>query len=72
LQALRELWKRHRHPHFIFPNSNLKTIRQATTHMDKGGAQKAMKTVVEECGIKKKSTYIPFATALPPIFLNEA
>lgn len=73
LQALRELWKRHRHPHFIFPNANgnLKTIRQATTHMDKGGAQKAMKTVVEECGIKKKSTYTPFATVLLPICLNE-
>ena len=57
LEALRELWKRHRHPYFIFPNANghLKTIQQATTHMDRGGAQKAMKTVVEECGIKKKS-----------------
>ena len=74
LQALRELWKRHRHPYFIFPNANghLKTIQQATTHMDRGGAQKAMKTVVEECGIKKKSTYTPFATALPLIFLNAA
>jgi hypothetical protein len=40
--------------------------------MDKGGAQKAMKTVVEECGIKKKSIFTPFATALPPISLNKA
>ena len=74
LQALRELWRRHRHPYFIFPNANghLKTIQKATTHMDRGGAQKAMKTVVEECGIKKKSIYTPFATALPLIFLNEA
>jgi len=72
LQALRELWKRHRHPYFIFPNANghLKTIQQAKTHMDRGGAQKAMKTVVEECGIKKKSPYTPFATVLPRIFLN--
>lgn len=74
LQALRELWKRHRHPYFIFPNANgpLKTIQRATTHMDRGGAQKAMKTVVEECGIKKKSTYTPFATVSPLIFLNAA
>jgi integrase/recombinase XerD len=74
LQALRELWKRHRHPYFIFPNANgpLKTIQRATNHMDRGGAQKAMKTVVTECGIKKKSPYIPFATVSPLIFLNAA
>ena len=74
LQALRELWKRHRHPYFIFPNANgpLKTIQRATTHMDRGGAQKAMKTVVTECGIKKKSPYTPFATVSPLIFLNAA
>jgi len=56
LQALRELWKRHRHPYLIFPNANgpVKIIQQATTHMDRGGAQKAMKMVVEECRIKKK------------------
>jgi len=43
----------------IFPNANgsLKTIQQATTHMDRGGTQKAMKIVVTECGIKKKSIY---------------
>jgi integrase len=74
LQALRELWKRHHHPYFIFPNANghLKTIQQATTHMDRGGAQKAMKTVVEECGIKKKYPSTLFATVSPPIFLNAA
>ena len=56
LQALRELWKRHRHPHFLFPNTtgSLKTIQKARTHMDKGGAQQAMKQVVKECGIAKK------------------
>lgn len=74
LQALRELWKRHRHPYLIFPNANgnLQTIQKATTHMDKGGAQKAMKKVVEECGIKKKSIFTPFATALLRIFSNKA
>jgi integrase/recombinase XerD len=74
LQALRELWKRHRHPNFIFPNANgpLKTIQRATTHMDRGGAQKAMKIVVTECGIKKKSLYTPFAIVSPLIFLNAA
>lgn len=74
LQALRELWRRHRHPELIFPNGtgSMQTIQQATTHMDRGGAQKAMKVVVEECGIKKKSLYIPCATAMPRICLNAA
>jgi integrase len=74
LLALRTLWSKHRHQNLIFPNANgsLKTIQKATTHMDKGGAQKAMKIVVTECGIKKKSIYTPFATHLPPIYSNAA
>jgi len=56
LQALRELWARHRHPQFLFPNANgsLETIQKATNHMDRGGTQQAMKVVVNECGIHKK------------------
>ncbi len=71
-EGLRALWKKHRHPKLIFPNAtgSVKTIQQATTHMDRGGAQKAMKVVVTECGIKKKSRYTPFATVSPPICLN--
>lgn len=74
LLALRELWRKHHHPELIFPNAkgSLKTIQQATTHMDRGGAQKAMKVVVTECGIKKKSLYTPFVTVLPRISLNTA
>jgi len=74
LQALRALWVKHRHPNLIFPNANgsLKTIQQAPNHMDRGGAQKAMKVVVSECGIKKKSIYTPFGTVLPLIYLNAA
>jgi site-specific recombinase XerD len=49
---------------------SLKTIQKATTHMDRGGTQKAMKMVVTECGIKKKSRYTPCATVSPPICLN--
>ncbi len=68
-QALRTLWSKHRHPYLLFPNAtgSIETIRQASTHMDRGGAQVAMKTVVKECGIKKKSQSIPCAIALPPI-----
>jgi integrase/recombinase XerD len=72
LQALRELWRRHQHPKLIFPNGtgSIKTIQQAKSHMDRGGAQKAMKVVVTECGIKKKSLSIPCVTASPHICLN--
>jgi len=74
LQALRALWRKHRHPNLIFPNANgsLATIQQATTHMDRGGTQKAMKVVVLECGIKKKSIFTPFAIVSPLIYLNAA
>ncbi len=74
LHALRVLWSKHRHPNLIFPNAkgSLKTIQQATTHMDRGGAQKAMKVVVAECGIKKKSISTPFGTVSPLIYLNAA
>ena len=56
LSGLRELWSRHRHPTLIFPNAtgSMEKIRKTKKHMDRGGAQKAMKVVVEECGIKKK------------------
>lgn len=72
LEALRVLWATHRHPYLLFPNANAssQTIQQATTHMDRGGAQKAMKVVVAQCGIKKKSTSTPFVTVLPHICLN--
>lgn len=74
LLALRTLWQKHRHPHFLFPNTKgpMQTLHQATTHMDRGGTQKAMKVVVEECGIKKKSTSIPFVTPSPPTCSNAA
>lgn len=74
LQGLRELWTRHKNPRLLFPKASgsLKTIQKATTHMDRGGAQKAMKTVVAECGIKKKSQYIHYVTVLPHTCLNAA
>ena len=56
-QALRALWCKHRNPCWLFPNAvgSPERIRKATTHMDRGGTQSAMKTVVKQCGIKKKS-----------------
>ena len=74
LQGLRELWSKHKNPKLLFPKASgsFQTIQKAKTHMDRGGAQKAMKTVVVECGIKKKSPCIPFGTVSPLICLNAA
>ncbi len=73
-QALRVLWMRHRHPRLLFPNAtgSMERIRQATTHMDRGGTQAAMKAVVQQCRIKKKSPSTPCATASPHICSNRA
>jgi len=73
-QALRALWRKHRNPSWLFPNAvgTPERIQKATTHMDRGGAQAAMKAVVTQCGIKKKSPSIPFDTALPLICLSRA
>jgi len=72
LKALRALWVKHRHPHLLFPNpvGNFETIQKATRHMDRGGAQSAMKAVVKDCGIKKKSRYTACAIALQHTCLN--
>jgi len=72
--ALRALWCKHRNPRWLFPNAvgSAERIRNATTHMDRGGAQAAMKAVVKQCGIKKKSRFTPCDTVWPPIFLKMA
>jgi integrase len=73
-QALRALWCKHFHPRLLFPNAvgSPERIRNARGHMDRGGAQAAMKAVVEQCGIKKKYQSIPCATALQPTCSNAA
>jgi integrase/recombinase XerD len=73
-QALRALWCKHRNPSWLFPSAvgSPERIRCATTHMDYGGTQAAMKAVVKQCGIKKKSRFTPFATPMQPICLKRA
>jgi integrase len=60
-QALRALWRKHRNPCWLFPNAvgSPERIQNATTPMDRGGTQAAMKAVVTQCGIKKKSPFTP-------------
>jgi integrase len=64
-QALRALWCKHRNPRLLFPSpvGSPKCIRNATTHMDRGGAQAAMRAVVDQCGIKKNIH--PFPSSQP-------
>ena len=73
-QALRALWCKHRNPCWLFPNAvgSPERIQSATTHMDRGGTQAAMKVVVEQCGIKKKSPSTPCGTPLQPTCLKRA
>jgi hypothetical protein len=58
----------------LFPNAvgSPARIRRATTHMNRGGTQKAVKVLLNECGIKKRSPFTPCATVLPPICWNRA
>ena len=74
LKALRALWLKHGHPTFLFPNpvGKPEDIKNATTHMNRGGTQKAMRVIVEESHIKKKSPYTRYATVLLRTFLNAA
>jgi len=56
LQVLREFWSVHKHPTFIFPNRKrgLKNAHLVNSHLDRGGAQVAMRAVVKSLGIKKR------------------
>ena len=74
LKALRAYWAIHRHPALLFPNIRGKKEHYylAEGHMDRGGAQQAMKRVIEECGIKKKYLSIIYATAGRHTFLSAA
>lgn len=57
LGTLRQYWKSHRHPHFLFPRGRTAQERQAAdTVMDRGGLQKSFKTIVRDVGIKKDIT----------------
>jgi len=74
LHALRVLWSKHRHPTLLFPNpvGKIQNIQRAKTHMDRGGAQNAMRAVVKDCNIKKKFPCTHSGTVLPRICLNAA
>lgn len=62
LHILKDFWKVHRHPHFIFPSRKrgAKNAHLVDQPLDRGGIQTAMKAVVKQLGIKKN--FMPFLT----------
>ncbi len=69
LRALRQYWSVHRHPTLLFPNRarGLNKAHLAATHLDAGGAQRALRAVCQACGLKKEFRPIACDTAMPPI-----
>lgn len=63
LRILKDFWKVHRHPRFIFPSRKrgVKNAHLVPVPLDRGGIQTAMKTVVTQLGIKKN--LMPFAAS---------
>lgn len=68
LQVLRQFWQLHHHPELIFPNRKrgLKKSHLATTPLDRGGLQIAIRTVVQELGLKKTLPCTAYAIVMPP------
>jgi integrase/recombinase XerD len=60
LRILRNFWRVHRHPYFIFPNRKRgqKNAHLVDRPLERGGIQTAMKAVVQQIGIKKN--FMPF------------
>ncbi len=69
LRVLRGFWSVHQHPHFLFPSRKrgLKNAHLVDLPLDRGGIQTAMKAVIKQLGIKKKSPATPCVTATQPI-----
>lgn len=68
LAVLRRYWGVHQHPRLLFPNraGGLAGARAATSTLDAGGVQRALRLVVADCGLKKRSPPTACATAMPP------
>lgn len=69
LTLLRRFWQVHRNPVLLFPSrqGGPKSAHMATTPLDRGGVQKALRKVAAECGLKKTSLRTVCVTAMPPI-----
>lgn len=67
LSVLRGYWCVHRHPRLLFPNraGGLRGAHAATSALDRGGVQRALRQVAAGCGLKKTSRPTACATAMP-------
>ena len=67
LDVLRRFWQTHRNPDLLFPNraGGLEGARSARTPLDRGGVQKTLHLVAQDCGLKKRSRRTACATAMP-------
>ncbi len=68
LTVLRDFWRTHRNPVWLFPNrrGGLRAAARATTPLDRGGIQLTLRKVAAQCGIRKRSHHTPYATPTPP------
>ena len=66
-QLLRRFWQIHRNPLLLFPSRHggLSAAANATSALDREGVQRALKRVIETCGLKKRSLPTAFDTAMP-------
>ena len=66
LQVLRRWWPVHKNPRLLFPNraGGLRGARTATSALDRGGVQRALRQVAAGCGLKKTLPPTVFATAM--------
>lgn len=66
LKVLRLFWAVHKHPKFLFPSRKrgLKNAHLATIAMDRGGVQVAMRAVVSQVKLKKRSPVIRSGIAM--------
>lgn len=69
LLTLRRHWAVHRNPVLLFPNrqGGLKNAHLATTPLDAGGVQQALRAVIRHCGLKKELRRTACVTAMPRI-----
>lgn len=69
LDVLRRFWAVHRNPKLIFPSRQhgLQSASSATTPMDRGGVQQALRQASADSGLKKALRRTAFATATQPI-----
>jgi site-specific recombinase XerD len=69
LEVLRKFWSVHRNPVLLFPSrqKGLEGAASATTHMDRGGVQQALRQVTADIGLKKELRRI--ACAIPMLLI---